>query len=746
MKRKLSSANNEASSPEEGSYGQGDVDGQLQSSGALELEQSTGSSAAGGFVLTSRLAQLLGMQPGDMVFRGMFYGTPYVPLISSLTTQLLEEQDGLFQLISGEGTSSSSQFSEDYILGLVESSASEIQALLDSVEAPPLPPLAVAPEVVVGDVGTACGQASGAVEQSAGDSSCGGFLLAPDLAQSLGMQPGQMLCRGMFYNTPQSNVVLDIIGRLSEVREGLLQSRELERAGLIPEETGVVHEDTAALIETNEELTQALMASIEAPSLTVPSVVTECVGITHEQVPSAPEQSTMGSDGGFALAPYLAQSLGMQPGQMLCRGMFYNTPQSNVVLDIIGQLSEVREGLLQSRELERAGLIPEETGVVREDTAALIETNEELTQALMASIEAPSLTVPSVVTECVDITHEQVPSAPEQSTIGSDGGFALAPYLAQSLGMQPGQMLHQGMFYGTPQSVVVSEMVGQLSAIQEDLLRNLELEISGAVSQEAIGLDCEDTASLITTNKELLQALISSIEAPVVAPAVMAMEESESVGEEQRRLMLEGGERGGGEKRARNGSTVETRKRRRVREERRIEAEAKRRAMGVMLEDIERENREILRAAEEEMKARKRVQESSSIFMANVEALRIAREEMASRKRKLAKEGKGAGRRAGMPREKMVINEGEALGVKEKEIALANAEVFRVAARERDAILREREERAANRRRQGEIIQEAERMIVLTRLREVPLRGFDMTREKSGNKDGRGGLVDKRRV
>ncbi|WP_139057455.1 hypothetical protein [Candidatus Ichthyocystis hellenicum] len=90
-------------------------------------------------------------------------------------------------------------------------------------------------------------------------------MLAPDLAQSLGMQPGQVLRRGMFYSSPRSNAVLGIISQLSEIREYLLHNQELERSGAIQREIGASCEDAAALIANNEELLQALMASIEAP-------------------------------------------------------------------------------------------------------------------------------------------------------------------------------------------------------------------------------------------------------------------------------------------------------------------------------------------------------------------------------------------------------------------------------------------------------------------------------------------------
>ncbi len=290
MKRKLSSTSGEASDMD-GNYGRSSLDEQAQLSSALELEQSTTYAEAGGFLLAPHLARSLGMRPGEMLFRSMFYGTPQAPHASELAAQLLKEQERLFYLQLGEGTSSSAQLSEDHVFDLMESNAAVIQALLDSVEAPIF---AVAPAMAVGGVGATCGkeessaqgmvvvgegtmhhwQAPGVPEQSALDSD-GGFILAPDLARLLGMQSGQALRRGMFYSTPQSDIVLGIVGQLSEMQKDLLHNQELERDGVALGGMGVGFEDTASLIAANVELMQALMGSIEAPAVSSEEVVVD---------------------------------------------------------------------------------------------------------------------------------------------------------------------------------------------------------------------------------------------------------------------------------------------------------------------------------------------------------------------------------------------------------------------------------------------------------------------------------------
>ncbi|WP_141663501.1 hypothetical protein [Candidatus Ichthyocystis sparus] len=414
MKRKLSSTGGEASDPYGSDEGGGGVGGQAQPSSSLGLEQSALHDEAGGFVLEPRLALALSMEPGAMIFRGMFYGTPRAPIAKCLATQLLEERERLSLLRSGEGTSSSTQLSDSYVRSLIDTNAAAIQALLDSAEAPPLPPPTTTSTVVGGDVGTVRGRVSDVAEQGVVDCD-GGFVLAPDLARFLGMRPGQALRRSMFYGTPTSDIVLELVTQLSEVRQDLLRSQELERSWLASGGMGFDLEDTASLIETNGQLIQALMASVESPSFTaLPAVVVENVGACGQQAMSAtsgevlleeeevgtaavhgqevtgvPEQSESGSDRNFALTPDLAIRLGMYPGQALCRGMFYGTTKSVLVLEMISQLSGTQQDLLRNQELERAGLIPGGT----EDVVSLIETNEAILRALIRSIEEPEVVV-----------------------------------------------------------------------------------------------------------------------------------------------------------------------------------------------------------------------------------------------------------------------------------------------------------------------------------------------------------------
>ncbi|WP_439097664.1 hypothetical protein, partial [Candidatus Ichthyocystis sparus] len=265
---------------------------QEQSSSVLELEQSTGSAEVGGFLLAPHLSQALGMHPSEMLFRSMFYGTPQASRISDLITELLIEHEDLLCRVMGEGTSSILLGGGACSIALVDSSAATIQALIDSIEAPlsvVVPSEAVegvgtvtngqalgVPEVVaVAGVGDATyEQATSAPEQS-NRYSCVGFVLPPDLALKLGMYPGQVLCRSMFYDTPQSDIVLDVVGQISEAQECLLRDQELERSGVVDQGVSRVgYGNTDALIAANEELLQALMDSIESPLLTaVPPVI-----------------------------------------------------------------------------------------------------------------------------------------------------------------------------------------------------------------------------------------------------------------------------------------------------------------------------------------------------------------------------------------------------------------------------------------------------------------------------------------
>ncbi|WP_092487425.1 hypothetical protein [Candidatus Ichthyocystis hellenicum] len=119
-------------------------------------------------------------------------------------------------------------------------------------------------------------QAPGAVETAGASAQSArghekGVISAKDVALELGMRPGQALRRSMFYNTPQYDTVLNIINRLSVIREGLLRNLELERAGLIQEEIReeVGYKDTTVLIRSNAALMQSLIGSIETPTAVI---------------------------------------------------------------------------------------------------------------------------------------------------------------------------------------------------------------------------------------------------------------------------------------------------------------------------------------------------------------------------------------------------------------------------------------------------------------------------------------------
>ncbi|WP_092415368.1 hypothetical protein [Candidatus Ichthyocystis sparus] len=305
MKRKLSGTSSEASILDDNDE-RGGVYDQLQPSSALALEQNIGSDEAGGFLLAPHLAQSLGMSPGEMIFRSMFYDTPQASHVSCLVAQLLNEQEVLLSLQLGEGTSFAVQSGGGVdTFALIEYNAATIQALMDSVEAPSF---AVVPEVVieesdamywqapgapeavmVEDVGTVFGQ--GVPEQSA-SASDEGFVLVPDLALRLGMCPGQTLRRSMFYGTPQSDIVLEMVNQLSAIREDLLRNQELERAVADQEVIGVDCEGTSALIATNEELVQALMDSIKEPAIVIMTESEELEGL-EARISASNEQEAL---------------------------------------------------------------------------------------------------------------------------------------------------------------------------------------------------------------------------------------------------------------------------------------------------------------------------------------------------------------------------------------------------------------------------------------------------------------------
>ncbi|WP_139057529.1 hypothetical protein, partial [Candidatus Ichthyocystis hellenicum] len=248
------------------------------------------------------------------------------------------------------------------------------------------------------------------LEQSAGSAEIGGFPLAPHLAQTLGMQPGERLFQSMFYGTPQASLVLSLALQLMEKHEVLVHKEVGEGTSSAVR----IRDDgyNLALIASSEDTIRALLDSIEKPRFgVVPEVVVEGVGTTvgqelsapeaevvavegvdimHGQVTGVPEQSTRGSDVGVLLTPDLALELGMQPDQVLRRGMFYGTQQAHVVLNLVSQLLTVQDDLL-IRVLGE-GTTEGDCGSVIRDA----EYNSVMIQALMDSIESPTVLVPSV--------------------------------------------------------------------------------------------------------------------------------------------------------------------------------------------------------------------------------------------------------------------------------------------------------------------------------------------------------------
>ncbi|WP_092411589.1 hypothetical protein [Candidatus Ichthyocystis sparus] len=394
MKRKLSNTSGETSG-HESDYGQGSVDERVQPSSALELEQNPLSSEAGGLLLAPHLALSLGMQPGEMLFRSMFYGTPQASRVSSLAAQLLSKHEELLRHELGEGTSSAVQSSSNY--NTIASSEATIRALLDSVEAPPF---AAVPEVVVeesdatywqapgaseavvmGDVGTAYWQAPGAPEAVVMGNVDTTYYQAPGASEAVVMRNVDTT----YYQAP---------GASEAVVMRNVDTAYWQAPGA-PEAVVMRNVDDTAYWQAPGAPEAVAMGNVDTAYCQAPgapeAVVMGDVGAAYWQVPNAPGYDTEDSNGGFMLAPDLALKLGMQPNQVLRRGMFCNTPQSNVILDMVGQLYEIREDLLRNQESERSGAIQEELSAGCGDTADLIATNEELIGALMGSIEVPTV-------------------------------------------------------------------------------------------------------------------------------------------------------------------------------------------------------------------------------------------------------------------------------------------------------------------------------------------------------------------
>lgn len=280
------------------------------------------------------------------------------------------------------------------------------------------------------------------LEQSAGSSNTGGFLLAPHLARSLGMQSGEMLFRSMFYGTSRASLISNLAVQLLNEQEELVR-RELgegtSSAIRLGDSGGAL-----AFMASNEATIQALLDSIEAPQFAVvPAVIVEGVdtiggkepsepkavevvdamywrepgsdlsesvsleGVDSRywQAPSASEQSTRDCNEGLMFAPDLSLEPGMYHDQVLCQNTSYGTPQSNIFLGMASQLPAVQEDLLCNQALERSVATQEVIRFGYEDTAALMAANEELMQAPMTSIGLPSFTA---VSKVVVVDSEEV--------------------------------------------------------------------------------------------------------------------------------------------------------------------------------------------------------------------------------------------------------------------------------------------------------------------------------------------------
>ncbi|WP_092411371.1 hypothetical protein [Candidatus Ichthyocystis sparus] len=258
MKRKLGGTGSELSGPD-GGYEQGGADEQAQSSSALELEQSAGPAEEMGVALAPHLAQMLGMQPGEMLSRGMFYGTPQACHISSLVVQLLDEQEALVHSKLGEGTSAVAQSSDDD--GTLANNEATIKALMDSIGAPLF---TVAPAA-----------------ESAEDVDVTTHGMVSDLALELGMLPDEELFQDIFCDATQFDLA----------REDLLRSQALDVVDVAIQETGGDYSDISDYMEPDHELMQVLVEGLVEPKI----IVEDIDAGVHGESSSAPVHSAAGS-------------------------------------------------------------------------------------------------------------------------------------------------------------------------------------------------------------------------------------------------------------------------------------------------------------------------------------------------------------------------------------------------------------------------------------------------------------------
>ncbi|WP_242641650.1 hypothetical protein, partial [Candidatus Ichthyocystis sparus] len=239
------------------------------------------------------------------------------------------------------------------------------------------------------------------------------------------------------------------------------------------------------------------------------------------------------SEVGFILEPHLAQILGMGPGESLVRGMFFGSERTGDVLCLINQILEVHEDMVhgESEEGASGGYDP-----------CLAESNQLLLEALMSSIEGPA-----EVEDNVDIQSGGLSSS-NASKHGEEEraeGFVPDPSLAQILGMNPGELLVRGMFFGTEKASFVSNLVDQ---ILDNMIRRELGEGTSSARLETAG-DLENAVALEVSNSLLVQALMDSIEAPgAIAPkqkSVIVIEDSEESGESS--VVVIGDSEGSGE-------------------------------------------------------------------------------------------------------------------------------------------------------------------------------------------------------
>lgn len=121
-----------------GANGQNHQNGDMHSGANTQGQRSPAPLEQGaegeGFILCADLSLMLGLAPGAMLSRSMFYGSMMAPVVLDLLTQILEVQRSLLLNQPIEGTDNA-QAAYDYD-SLMASNASLVDALIDSLEAP----------------------------------------------------------------------------------------------------------------------------------------------------------------------------------------------------------------------------------------------------------------------------------------------------------------------------------------------------------------------------------------------------------------------------------------------------------------------------------------------------------------------------------------------------------------------------------------------------------------------------------